>query len=172
MDLESDQNNVVTKSPLLKQGDYKMWKLRIKQYFQRTGKKITINGSDTAGYDKTKVECFNCHKMRHFARKCRSLKSQESRPRNQESSRKIVIMEDTSSKAMMAIDGARFDWIYMADNEVPTNIALMAFPDSEEFSHLIKDCDIYDKKMTQKPVLKTMEKKLVKGKLDQFGIMQ
>ncbi|GKF77454.1 hypothetical protein Tco_0229924, partial [Tanacetum coccineum] len=24
---------------------------------------ITINGSDTAGYDKSKVECFNCHKM-------------------------------------------------------------------------------------------------------------
>nr|GEW80665.1 ribonuclease H-like domain-containing protein [Tanacetum cinerariifolium] len=29
----------------------------------RTGKKITINGSDTAGYDKIKVECFNCHKV-------------------------------------------------------------------------------------------------------------
>nr|GEV06000.1 ribonuclease H-like domain-containing protein [Tanacetum cinerariifolium] len=25
--------------------------------------KIIINGSDTAGYDKSKVECFNCHKM-------------------------------------------------------------------------------------------------------------
>nr|GEZ63351.1 ribonuclease H-like domain-containing protein [Tanacetum cinerariifolium] len=31
--------------------------------FGKTGKKITINGSDTAGYDKAKVECFNCHKM-------------------------------------------------------------------------------------------------------------
>nr|GFA58633.1 hypothetical protein [Tanacetum cinerariifolium] len=30
---------------------------------QKIGKKITINGSDTAGYDKSKVECFNCHKM-------------------------------------------------------------------------------------------------------------
>nr|GEU88032.1 ribonuclease H-like domain-containing protein [Tanacetum cinerariifolium] len=29
--------------------------IRAKRYFQRTGKKITINGSDTAGYDKTKV---------------------------------------------------------------------------------------------------------------------
>nr|GEV69228.1 hypothetical protein [Tanacetum cinerariifolium] len=34
MDLESAQNNVVAKLPLLKQGDYEMWKLRIKQYFQ------------------------------------------------------------------------------------------------------------------------------------------
>nr|GEW63005.1 ribonuclease H-like domain-containing protein [Tanacetum cinerariifolium] len=34
MDIESAQNNVVAKLPLLKQGDYEMWKLRIEQYFQ------------------------------------------------------------------------------------------------------------------------------------------
>nr|GEX08017.1 putative ribonuclease H-like domain-containing protein [Tanacetum cinerariifolium] len=72
----------------------------------RTGKKITINESDIAGYDKTKVECFNCHKMRHFTRECRSPRNQESRQRNQDNSRKIVNVEDTSSKAMVAIDGA------------------------------------------------------------------
>nr|GEY10136.1 ribonuclease H-like domain-containing protein [Tanacetum cinerariifolium] len=89
--------------------------------------RITINGSDTASYDKTKVECFNCHKMRHFARECKSPRNQESRPRNQDSSRKTVNVEDTSSKAMVLIDGAGFDWSYMADDEVPTNMALMAF---------------------------------------------
>ncbi|GJZ52932.1 hypothetical protein Tco_0607817 [Tanacetum coccineum] len=34
MDLESTQNNAIAKLPLLKQGDYEMWKLRIEQYFQ------------------------------------------------------------------------------------------------------------------------------------------
>nr|GEU33501.1 ribonuclease H-like domain-containing protein [Tanacetum cinerariifolium] len=34
MDLESVQNNAVAKFPLLKQGDYEMWKLRIEKYFQ------------------------------------------------------------------------------------------------------------------------------------------
>nr|GEV34900.1 putative reverse transcriptase domain-containing protein [Tanacetum cinerariifolium] len=97
----------------------------------RTGKKITINGSDTAGYDKTKVECFNCHKMGHFTRECKSPRNQESRPRNQDSSRKTVNVDDTSLKAMVAIDGAGFDWSYMADDEVPTNMALRAFLDSE-----------------------------------------
>nr|GEU96534.1 copia protein [Tanacetum cinerariifolium] len=102
-----------------------------KKVLQRTGKKITINGSDTTGYDKTKVECFNCHKMGHFTREYKSPRSQESRPRNQDSLKKTVIVEDTSSKAMVAIDGAGFDWSYMGDDEVSTNIALMAFSDSE-----------------------------------------
>ncbi|GJT30198.1 putative ribonuclease H-like domain-containing protein [Tanacetum coccineum] len=87
--------------------------LKERQFYQRTGKKIIINGSDTAGYDKSKVECFNCHKMGHFVRECR----------------------DTSSKVMVAFDGASFDWIFMADEEVPTNLALMDFSDSEVYNH-------------------------------------
>nr|GEY42685.1 hypothetical protein [Tanacetum cinerariifolium] len=59
----------------LKEMDLK-WQLaqlsmRAKRFFQKTRKKITINGSNTAGYDKSKVECFNCHKMGNFARECR-----------------------------------------------------------------------------------------------------
>ncbi|GJV45388.1 ribonuclease H-like domain-containing protein [Tanacetum coccineum] len=97
----------------------------------KTGRKITINGSDKAGYDKSKVECFNCHKMGHFTRECRGPRNQDNRNRNQDSSRRTVNVEETSSKAMVAIDGAGFDWSYMADDEVPTNMALMAFLDSE-----------------------------------------
>nr|GEY34264.1 hypothetical protein [Tanacetum cinerariifolium] len=82
--------------------------IRARRYFQRTGKKITINRSDTAG------------------------------PRNQDSSRKTVIVEDTSSKAMVEIDGAGFEWSYMADDEVPTNMDLMAFSDLEV--HNSKTC--------------------------------
>ncbi|GJU51902.1 hypothetical protein Tco_1221457 [Tanacetum coccineum] len=101
--------------------------MRTRRFFQKTGRKITINGSDTAGYDKSKVECFNYHKMVHFAKECRGPRNQDSRNRNQDSSRRTVNVEETSSKAMVAIDGVGFDWNYMADEEVPTNMALMAF---------------------------------------------
>ncbi|GKE10589.1 ribonuclease H-like domain-containing protein [Tanacetum coccineum] len=101
--------------------------MRARRYFQRTSKKITINGSDTARYDKSKVECFNCHKMRYFARECRGPRNQDNRNRNQDTSRRTINVEETSSKAMVAINGASFDWSFMEDEEVPTNMVLMAF---------------------------------------------
>ncbi|GJW64789.1 ribonuclease H-like domain-containing protein [Tanacetum coccineum] len=103
--------------------------MRTRRFFQKTGRKITINGSDTTGYDKSKVECFNYHKIGHFTRKCRGPKNQDSQNRNQDNSRRTVNVEETSSKAIVAIDGASFDWSYMADDEVPTNMTLMAFSD-------------------------------------------
>ncbi|GJU21996.1 putative ribonuclease H-like domain-containing protein [Tanacetum coccineum] len=56
---------------------FSLLSMRAKRYFQRTGKKIFINANDTAGYDKSKVECFNYHKMGHFARECRAPRNKE-----------------------------------------------------------------------------------------------
>ncbi|GKD41683.1 ribonuclease H-like domain-containing protein, partial [Tanacetum coccineum] len=105
--------------------------MRAKRYYQRIGKKIFINANDTAGYDKSKVECFNCHKMEHFSKECRAPRSKEGQFRNQDNTRKQGNNEDTSSKSMLAIDGVGFDWSDMAKEQVQTNIALMAFSDSE-----------------------------------------
>ncbi|GKA38567.1 hypothetical protein Tco_0731118, partial [Tanacetum coccineum] len=67
-------------------------------------------------------------------------------------------MEETSSKAILAIDGAGFDWIYMADDKVPINMALMAFSDSE----------VHNDKTCSKTCLKSFE--TLKTQLDDLRI--
>nr|GEW09005.1 hypothetical protein [Tanacetum cinerariifolium] len=87
--------------------------MRADKFWKRTGKKISIQGSDVAGFDKLKVECFNCHNMGHFARECRAPRSQEKR--RKESYRQGSKAEEKSSKALMAIDEVGWDWSYMAN---------------------------------------------------------
>ncbi|GJX97795.1 ribonuclease H-like domain-containing protein [Tanacetum coccineum] len=95
----------------LKEMDLK-WQLallsmRTRKFFQKTGRKITINGSDKAGYDKSKMKCFNCHKLGQFARECIGPRNQDNKSRNQDNSRRTINVEEISSKAMLAIDGAK-----------------------------------------------------------------
>ncbi|GJW91234.1 hypothetical protein Tco_0168787, partial [Tanacetum coccineum] len=61
-------------------------------------------------------------------------KNKEGQFRNQDNTRKQRNNEDTSSKAMLAIDGISFDWSDMAEEQVQTNMALMAFSNSEVYT--------------------------------------
>nr|GFB47104.1 hypothetical protein [Tanacetum cinerariifolium] len=82
--------------------------MRADRFWKKTGKKITIQGSDVAGFDKSKVECFNCHKMGHFARERRAPRSQDRGKR--ESYKQNPKEEEPAPKALMAINDIRWDW--------------------------------------------------------------
>nr|GEW57365.1 putative reverse transcriptase domain, aspartic peptidase domain protein [Tanacetum cinerariifolium] len=71
-------------------------------------------------------------------RESRAQRNQDGRFRNQENTRKQGNNEDTSSKAMLAIDGVGFDWSDMEEEQVQTNMALMTFLDSESLDKLIR----------------------------------
>nr|GEY16736.1 hypothetical protein [Tanacetum cinerariifolium] len=106
---------------------------------KRIGKKISIQGSDVAGFDKSKVECFNCHKMGYFARECKTPISQDRGRRD--NFRQGSKAKEQAPKALMAIYGVGWDWSYMAndgedyalvaDEETPTEFALMANTSTE-----------------------------------------
>ncbi|GKA03779.1 ribonuclease H-like domain-containing protein, partial [Tanacetum coccineum] len=50
-----------------------MLTMRARRFLKKTGRKFSVNGNETIGFDKSKVECYNCHKMGHFAREYRAL---------------------------------------------------------------------------------------------------
>ncbi|GJT80192.1 hypothetical protein Tco_1054534 [Tanacetum coccineum] len=43
-----------------------MLTMRERRFLRNTGRKLTDNGNETIGFDKSKVEYYNCHKRRHL----------------------------------------------------------------------------------------------------------
>nr|GEU88589.1 hypothetical protein [Tanacetum cinerariifolium] len=101
-----------------------MLTMRVRRFLQRTGRNLGANGTTSIGFDMSKVKCYNCHKRRHFVRKCRSLKD----TRNKETQRRNVPVETSTSNALVSqCDGiGSYDWSFQ-ENKEPTNYALMAF---------------------------------------------
>ncbi|GJZ91458.1 putative reverse transcriptase domain-containing protein, partial [Tanacetum coccineum] len=56
--------------------------MRMKKFYKKTGRKLQFDAKEAVGFDKTKVECYNCHKTGHFARKCRIKGTQDNRRRD------------------------------------------------------------------------------------------
>nr|GEU49851.1 ribonuclease H-like domain-containing protein [Tanacetum cinerariifolium] len=51
---------------------------RLKKFYKKTGRKLHFDANEPVGFDKSKVECFNCHNTGHFARERRSKGNQDS----------------------------------------------------------------------------------------------
>ncbi|GKA61406.1 putative ribonuclease H-like domain-containing protein [Tanacetum coccineum] len=95
-----------------------------RRFIKRTGRQLDVNGQRVR-FDRSKVECYNCHKYGHFARECKALRNQENRGR--EINRRTVIVETPTENALVAQDGiGGYDWSYQAEEEHPTNFVLMA----------------------------------------------
>ncbi|GJV58472.1 hypothetical protein Tco_1459477 [Tanacetum coccineum] len=94
--------------------------MRVNRFGQKgTSIKIALRGgSDVAGFDKSKWNASNCHKIGHFARECRSPRSQDRGKK--ESYKKDPKVEEPAPKAMIAIDGIGWDWSYYRLTEVDT----------------------------------------------------
>nr|GEX57842.1 hypothetical protein [Tanacetum cinerariifolium] len=80
-----------------------MLTMRARRFLKKITKKLTVYGNETIGFDKSNVECYNCHKRRHFSRECGATRNQDNK--HKESSRRSVPVETSTSTALVSCDG-------------------------------------------------------------------
>ncbi|GJU50417.1 ribonuclease H-like domain-containing protein [Tanacetum coccineum] len=137
-----------------------MLTMRARRFLKNTERKLTVNGTETIGFDKSKVECYNCHKRRHFARECRAPRNQENK--NKENTRRVVPVETTTSNALISCDGlGDYDWSDQAE-EGPTNFALMAYSSISSNSEVSTDSNCSSSCLENFKILKEQNEQLLK----------
>ncbi|GKA83430.1 ribonuclease H-like domain-containing protein [Tanacetum coccineum] len=149
-----------------------MLSMRVKCFYKKTGRKLIFNGKEPIGFDKAKVECFNCHRRGHFSRECKAPRNQWSRNRDtgyrsRDNTRRTIPVETSNAlvvqdNALIVQDGLGYDWSYIAQDE-PTEFALMAYTSNSSGSDTeVSDDeeDIFqseDSQTTVKPSFKKIE---------------
>ncbi|GKG36520.1 hypothetical protein Tco_0444198, partial [Tanacetum coccineum] len=112
-----------------------MISMRLKKFYKNTRRKIKFDAKKPVGFNKTKLEYFNCHNTWHFVRECRSKGNQESRRRDarntgyraKDKGRRPGKQDEP--KVLVTLDGEGVDWTGHAADE-QENFALMDYSNS------------------------------------------
>nr|GEU51096.1 reverse transcriptase domain-containing protein [Tanacetum cinerariifolium] len=137
--------------------------MRVKRFLKYTRRKFSVNGNGTIGFDKSKVECYNCHKKGHFARECRAPRSQDTK--HNESTRRIVPVETPASTESVLCDGlGGYNWSVQAEygyNAVPPPYTGNFLSPKHDLSVLeeFENEPIFTKPTFKKPAVETSEAK-------------
>ncbi|GJS20089.1 putative ribonuclease H-like domain-containing protein [Tanacetum coccineum] len=117
-----------------------MLTMRKRRFLKNTGRKLDMANKERIGFDKSKVECFNCHKNRHFSRECRAPRNQDNR--NMEPTRRIVLVEETTSKALVSYSSSSTNSEVSNDSNCCSSYLECVKDLKEQNEQLVKDLRI------------------------------
>ncbi|GKC39978.1 hypothetical protein Tco_1052362 [Tanacetum coccineum] len=110
-----------------------MLTMRARRFLKNTGRKFSVNGIETIGFDKSK---------------------------NRDNTRRSVPVETTTSYALISCDGSGYDWSDQAE-EGPTNFALMAYSSTSSNFEVSTDSNCSSSCLENVKILKEQNEQLL-----------
>ncbi|GJS27051.1 ribonuclease H-like domain-containing protein [Tanacetum coccineum] len=109
-----------------------MLTVRVQRFIKKTGRNLDFKGKQPVTFDKSQVECYNCHRKGHFAKGCKSGWNQGKRSYG-DNGRRNATTNEPSSQALVAQDSlGGYDWSNDFDELI--NYALMSISSSSSSS--------------------------------------
>ncbi|GJZ01815.1 ribonuclease H-like domain-containing protein [Tanacetum coccineum] len=81
-----------------------MLTIRVQRFIKKTGRNLDFKGKQLVTFDKSQVECYNCHRKGHFAKECKLGWNQGKRSYG-DNGRRNATTNEPSSQALVAQDG-------------------------------------------------------------------
>ncbi|GJZ60859.1 hypothetical protein Tco_0616675, partial [Tanacetum coccineum] len=81
-----------------------MMTVRVQRFIQKTRRNLDFKGIQPVTFDKSKVECYNCHRKWHFTKECKSGRN-HGKISYGDNGRRNATTNEPSSQALVAQDG-------------------------------------------------------------------